>query len=231
MYQESMPRPYSAMMFFTMCRHIDNCPPYQPEFDLPPGANNRFPLLVRPGQVSVFKHLEVNVFPSVPYSLDINIRRDEAAALQQYFKLEVRYCESSNTAPSITTPETPSKTQVQLSTARRIQTTKRSRQKRTSQGQRRGGCCRRVKIRPRRPAMSAAPGAASVGMCLPTRPTRLARRLAMAPTPAFRAHWNLKGTRRAAVSCLEGGQPDLCHRTRRGWRWQQQWRDWSLERR
>lgn len=40
--------------------------------------------------MSVFKHLEVNVFPSVPYNLDINIRRDEAAALQQYFKLEVR---------------------------------------------------------------------------------------------------------------------------------------------
>jgi len=40
-------------------------------------------------KVSVFKHLEVNVFPSVPYTLSINIRRDEAAALQQYFKLEV----------------------------------------------------------------------------------------------------------------------------------------------
>lgn len=40
----------------------------------------------------MFKHLEVNVFPSVMYDLDINIRRDEAAALQQYFKLEVRYC-------------------------------------------------------------------------------------------------------------------------------------------
>ena len=40
-------------------------------------------------KVSVFKHLEVNVFPSVPYTLSINIRRDEAAALQQYFNLEV----------------------------------------------------------------------------------------------------------------------------------------------
>lgn len=40
-------------------------------------------------QVSVFKHLEVNIFPSIPYNLSINIRRDEAAALQHYFKLEV----------------------------------------------------------------------------------------------------------------------------------------------
>lgn len=40
----------------------------------------------------MFKHLEVNVFPSVPYTLSINIRRDEAAALQQYFKLEVNEC-------------------------------------------------------------------------------------------------------------------------------------------
>lgn len=40
--------------------------------------------------MSVFKHLEVNIFPSVEYLLEINIRRDEAAALQQYFKLEVR---------------------------------------------------------------------------------------------------------------------------------------------
>lgn len=38
----------------------------------------------------MFKHLEVNIFPSVHYNLCINIRRDEAAALQQYFKLEVR---------------------------------------------------------------------------------------------------------------------------------------------
>lgn len=38
----------------------------------------------------MFKHLEVNIFPSVHYDLCINIRRDEAAALQQYFKLEVR---------------------------------------------------------------------------------------------------------------------------------------------
>lgn len=37
----------------------------------------------------MFKHLEVNIFPSIPYNLSINIRRDEAAALQQYFKLEV----------------------------------------------------------------------------------------------------------------------------------------------
>ncbi len=40
----------------------------------------------------MFKHLEVNVFPSVPYTLSVNIRRDEAAALQQYFKLEVNGC-------------------------------------------------------------------------------------------------------------------------------------------
>lgn len=33
----------------------------------------------------------MNVFPSVKYHLAINIRRDEASALQQYFKLEVRF--------------------------------------------------------------------------------------------------------------------------------------------
>ncbi|CAM9283675.1 unnamed protein product, partial [Ectocarpus sp. 13 AM-2016] len=46
------------------------------------------PVLVGNTEVSVFKHLEVNIFPSVHYNLCINIRRDEAAALQQYFKLE-----------------------------------------------------------------------------------------------------------------------------------------------
>ncbi|CAM9469772.1 unnamed protein product, partial [Hapterophycus canaliculatus] len=46
-------------------------------------------VLVGNTEVSVFKHLEVNIFPSIPYNLSINIRREEAAALQQYFKLEV----------------------------------------------------------------------------------------------------------------------------------------------
>ncbi|CAM9101923.1 unnamed protein product, partial [Scytosiphon promiscuus] len=45
-------------------------------------------VLVGNTEVSVFKHLEVNIFPSIPYNLSINIRREEAAALQHYFKLE-----------------------------------------------------------------------------------------------------------------------------------------------
>ena len=60
--------------------------PFRPDLD---------PFYTRSAQVSVFKHLEVNVFPSVKYHLDINIRRYEAAALQQYFKLEVSFCGSS----------------------------------------------------------------------------------------------------------------------------------------
>ena len=40
--------------------------------------------------MSVFKHLEVNIFPSVVYELAINMRKEEATALKEYFRIEVR---------------------------------------------------------------------------------------------------------------------------------------------
>lgn len=164
-------------------------------------------------QVSVFKHLEVNVFPSVPYNLDINIRRDEAAALTQYFKLEVR-----NFGGSSLHVNHHNETLARTQNIARLHAgfDQQSRQKRMSQGQRGGGFFRQGKARPGRPATTSAPpgAAASGGMGFSTHPTRLAMRLAMALTPARLPYWNIKGRRRTAL--LEGALPGLHRRTRRG---------------
>lgn len=105
-----------------------------------------------------------------------------------------------------------------------------------SQGPRDGGFSRHEKVRPRRLATLATPGAAAGGgKRLPTHPTLLAMRLALELAPAWRVFWNIKSLRRAALFCLEGGLPGRQRQTRRGgWQrqlQQQQWRGWKPQKR